>query len=186
MWTSIASKPASRSTPAPCAYCSTIVAISSRRHRLRAAHPERAEHARRRERGRLRPHRVRDRARVADLRGDRRALGVHRVGELAQTRADLGVVEHDLMTVGAAGAGDRAVRDRRHADAAGREPAVELDELGRDDALGRAALEGRGLDDPVAQLIGPSRAGAKGSMRGHAPDRTLDAPQWRRGPRTLL
>ena len=29
MWTSIASKPASRSTPAPCAYCSTIVAISS-------------------------------------------------------------------------------------------------------------------------------------------------------------
>ena len=53
---------------------------------------------------------------------------------VAQPGADLGVVEHDLMAVGAAGPGDRAVRDRRHPDAAGREPAVEFDELGRDDA----------------------------------------------------
>ena len=101
MCTSIASKPASRSTPAPCAYCSTIVAISLGGHRLRPAHAERAEHARRRERGRLRAHRVRDRAGVTDLGGDRGALGVHRVGERPQTGADVGVVEHDLMAVGA-------------------------------------------------------------------------------------
>ena len=52
-----------------------------RRRRVSAPHAERAEHTRRRERGRLRSHRVRNRARVTDLRGDGGALGVDRVGE---------------------------------------------------------------------------------------------------------
>ena len=54
--------------------------------------------------------------------------------------ADIGIVEHDLVPVGRPGPGDRAVRDRGHSDPARREPAVEFDELGRDDPLGGAAL----------------------------------------------
>ena len=193
MCTSIASKPASRSTPA-----AVRVLLDDRRDLgrgdgVRAPHAERAEDARRRERGRLRPHRVRDRAGMADLRGDRRALGVDRVGERAQAGAHVRVVEHDLVAVGAARAGDGAVRDGRHADAAGGEAAVEFDELGRDDALGRAPLERRRLDDPIPQGHGAERAGAKGSMSRPYPatharwdGSARDAAQWRRGPRTVL
>ncbi len=69
-------------------------------HCLRATHAERAEDARRSQRGRLRPHRVRDRAGVPDLGGNGGTLGVHCVGERAQPGADVGTVEDDLMAVG--------------------------------------------------------------------------------------
>ncbi len=137
-------------------------------HGPSAAHPEWGEHPRRRDGRRLRPHRIRDGARVADLRGHGRALGVHRVGELAQPGADFRVVEHDLMTVGAPGPGDRAVRHRRHAHTSRGERAVEFDELGRDDAPGRAALEGRGLDDPVPQLNRAEAGWGEGVGAHHA------------------
>ena len=70
---------------------------------LRAPHPERAEHARRRERsGAWCPAGSRPGRRDRSARAIGGALGVHRVGELAQAGTDLGIVERDLVTVGAA------------------------------------------------------------------------------------
>ena len=120
---------------------------------LREPHPDRREHARRREGRVLRPHRVRDRTRVADLRARGGALGVDRVGQPAQAR-DRVVGQDDLPSVGGAVTRDRAVRDRRHPHAAGGDRAMELDQPVGDDALRRRALEGRRLDDPVAQRQG--------------------------------
>ena len=118
---------------------------------MRAAHPERTEHARRRQTRMLRPRGVRDRARVSELRGRGRALGVDRVREPAQPGADLGVVERELVTIGAAGPRDRAVRHRRHTDTAGCDLPVERDQFVGDDATRRATLERRGLDDAIPQ-----------------------------------
>ena len=121
---------------------------------LRAPHPQGAEHARRRDARVLGARGVRHRSGVADLRGRGRALGVDRVGQLLQTRADLGVVERELVTVGAAGTRDRAVRDRRHPRATGGDAAMELDEILGHHPLRRAPFEGRGFDDAIAQRHG--------------------------------
>ena len=68
------------------------------------------------------PFGIGDRTRVAELGGRRRAFGVHRVGELPQPAADVGLVERHLVSVGAPGARHRAVRDGGHAHATRREP----------------------------------------------------------------
>ncbi len=133
---------------------------------LRASHPQRTEDARRREARMLGARGVRHRARVTDLGGDRGTLGVDGVGQLAQARADLRVVEGELMAVGATGARDCAVGDRRHPGATHGHLPVELDEIVGDDALGRAPFEGRRLDDPIAQRHRPEAGGfERGGVR---------------------
>jgi hypothetical protein len=57
----------------------------------------------------------------------------------------------DLAPVGAALRRDGTVRDRVQSDAAAGHAAVELDQLVGHQALRRPALEGRRLDDPIAQ-----------------------------------
>ncbi len=70
---------------------------------------------------------------------------------LPQPGADVGLVERQLVSVGAPGARHRAVRDGGHPHATRRDLSVERDEVVGDDAARRAALEGRRLDDAVAQ-----------------------------------
>ena len=79
----------------------------------------------------------------------------------------VGAVEHDLMAVGGAGAGHGAVRDSRHPHPARREAPVEFDELRRNDPLRSATLEGRGLDDAIAQGNRPERGGRERIGGGH-------------------
>jgi len=79
------------------------------------------------ERGQPVGYRVGDRARVAELGADGGALGVHGVGEPAQPRYRLRA-HPDLVAVGAAFRGYRAVGHRRHADPAARGPQVEVDQ----------------------------------------------------------
>ena len=77
---------------------------------------------------------VGDRTGVTDLGGDRGALGVHRVGEPAQARHRL-VAPVQLAPLGASLGSDGAVGDGRHADAAGGDPPVELDQLVGDQSV---------------------------------------------------
>ena len=97
---------------------------------------------------------------VADLRRDRRAIGVDGVGELAQHSA----VVHApvvLMLVGAALGRSSEVSDGRHPHTATGVLGVEFDELIGDAPLGAAALEGRRLDDAAPQRDVADLSGAE-------------------------
>ena len=116
-------------------------------------HRQRVEEPHRRQGLGLVRARVRHRAGMADLCADRRALGVDGVGEPLQTGDGLRA-HPDLAAVGPAALADRAVRDRRHAHTAGGDRPVEVDQVVGDDVVGRAGLERRRLDGPVAQRDG--------------------------------
>ncbi len=93
---------------------------------------------------------VGDRAGVADLPGDRGAGLVDRVGHPRQARERV-LADDDLLAVGASLGRDGEVGDGRQADAAAGDREVVVDQAVGDLTLGRAALEGRGLDGAVAQ-----------------------------------
>ena len=111
--------------------------------------------------------RVGDRPGVADLRGGRGALGVDRVGEPAQA-GDGVLVQEEAVPVGPPLGGDGEVGHGGHGGAAGRHPAVELDQLVADDAARHDALEGGRLDDAVAQCDRPEAGRAEDLGRGRA------------------
>ena len=100
-------------------------------------------------------------ARVADLGGDGRPFAVDHVGQPLQPR-DGPRSEDDLVGCAAAVGGDGAVGDRRHPHAAGRHPAVELDQPIADDVLARGPFEGGRLHDAVAQPDGAKGGRAEG------------------------
>ena len=110
--------------------------------------------------------RSRDGTGVAELHRHRCAFGVDGLGEVGQTRHGL-VAEDDLVGGAAAVGRHRAVRDGGHADAAAGHLAMELDESSTHHVLGRGALEGRGLDDAVAQLQRAELRRGKGVGCGH-------------------
>ena len=91
---------------------------------------------------------------VADLGASRRALVVDGVGEAAQPGRGLGS-QPDALGVGAALGGDGQVGDGGHARPARGDGPVVCDEFRGDERLGHHALEGRGLDDAVAQRDRP-------------------------------
>ena len=109
--------------------------------------------------------RVGDGAGVSELGGRRRAFGVDGVGQPSQA-GDRRVAQHDLMAVGAAVGRHRAVGHRAQPDAACRETPVEPDQLVGDDLIGRPPLEGRRLDDAVAQPDRAQRRRGEGIRRG--------------------
>ena len=90
-----------------------------------------------------------DGAGVADLGGDGRTLGVDDVGQLLQARRRL-VGEDDLVRRPAPVGRHRAVGDGRHADAAGGDPPVELDQPIAHHVLASRPLERRRFHDAVA------------------------------------
>ncbi len=65
---------------------------------------------------------------VTQLRGDRRARGVHRVGQPLQSRQCC-TAHHDLTRSAGRLGGDTAVRHGGHPDAAARVPHVEVDQV---------------------------------------------------------
>ena len=116
-------------------------------------HADRVEEPHRGQRGGLVGARVGDRAGVADLRADRRALGVDRVGEPSEAGHRFRA-HPDAVAFGAAALGDRAVGHRGHADPAGGRQSVVLDQVVADQRAGCAGFEGRGFDDAIAQRDG--------------------------------
>ncbi len=94
--------------------------------------------------------RVGHRPGVADLRRRGRALGVHGVGQAAQSRHRV-LAEQQAVAVGPPLRRDGQVGHRGEGGPAGRHPAVEVDQLVADLAARRDALEGGRLDDAVAQ-----------------------------------
>ena len=76
------------------------------------------------------------------------------------------VADHDLAGRALSVLRHRAVRQRGHGDTAGRDRAVELDQIVADDVLRRAAFEGGRLDEAIAQddraeLAARERIGAR-------------------------
>ena len=87
---------------------------------------------------------------VAELHAGRGAGLVHGLGEPRQ--AGNGLVPHeDLARRALPVFGHRAVRERRHADTAGRDRPVVVDQPVGHDVLAGHPLERRGLDDAVPQ-----------------------------------
>ena len=117
---------------------------------------------------------VRDGAGVADLRADRRALRVDRVGQSMQSGHGLRA-HPDLPALGAPAGCHRAVGDRRHADPTRGEQPVVADQVVGDQRVRGGGLERRSLDDPVAQ--GHRAELGRGEHIGLGV-RTGSLPQW--------
>ena len=95
---------------------------------------------------------------MAELGGHGRAGVVHGVGEPAQAREHV-VAHHDAVTVGASFGRDGQVGDGGHGRAALAHAAVEVDEGVGDLSLRGRALEGRRLDEAVAEGERPESGG---------------------------
>ena len=90
------------------------------------------------------------RAGVPDLRGGCRALGVHGIGEAAQSRQGR-LVEEEAVPIGAAFGRHGQVGHGAHGGPTLGDPAMELDELVADLAPRHDPFEGGGFDDAVAE-----------------------------------
>src|SRR5262245_3244935 len=91
---------------------------------------------------------LRDETGVADLGGDGRALIVDSVGEATQVVGER-VGEDKAVLADATTHRHCAVRDGADGRAAGRDAAMELDQLAADFTATHPSLEGRRLEDPV-------------------------------------
>ena len=94
--------------------------------------------------------RVGDQTGVPELRASRGALGVRSIGHPPQRDRRVRV-ENQAVPLHATRRRDRAIGNGRHADTTACHSGVELHQPVGDLAARRRALEGRGLDDPVAK-----------------------------------
>jgi hypothetical protein len=117
---------------------------------LGEAHDEGIEQTAGCERSGLADARMPDRSGVPDLCADRRSLRMDGGGEPLQSGHRLRP-HPQLRGLGAARLGHRAVRDGRHADAAGGRESVVGDQVVGDERVRRRSFERRRLDDAVTQ-----------------------------------
>ncbi|MDT4846778.1 hypothetical protein FQZ97_808120 [compost metagenome] len=99
-------------------------------------------------------------AAMRELRGNRAAFGMHGGGQTLQLRDNAAVHPH-LVGEGQAIGRHAAVGHRGQADTTARHAGMVIDQVVAGDAVGTHPLEGRGLDDTIAQRQAGQPGGAQ-------------------------